>query len=104
MRWASDACSLAVWRAMCILNSDGPAIATYLRRLYGRECAADGCENNGHECDHIVEVADGGGGLWLENFQMLCHDCHVAKTNRSRRARSNRLKGVIELDLGGAHA
>ncbi len=103
IRWATDGCGESVWRAMCILNSDGVAIAYFLRQLVGRECAGCGCDRCSKEVDHIVEVADGGGGLWIENFQLLCHKCHVAKTNRSRRARSNRLKGAIELDFGGAH-
>jgi 5-methylcytosine-specific restriction protein A len=38
------------------------------------------------QADHVVEVADGGGG-GLDNAQTLCVECHAAKTAASRRAR-----------------
>lgn len=31
--------------------------------------------------DHVVPVKLGGGACWLSNYQLLCHDCHVGKTN-----------------------
>lgn len=31
--------------------------------------------------DHIFPVKLGGGGGWLSNYQLLCHKCHVEKTN-----------------------
>jgi 5-methylcytosine-specific restriction endonuclease McrA len=34
------------------------------------------------EVDHIHPVANGGGGRWLENYQLLCTGCHRAKTNQ----------------------
>jgi hypothetical protein len=30
--------------------------------------------------DHIIPVKHGGGGCWLENYQLLCQKCHVVKT------------------------
>lgn len=32
------------------------------------------------QADHIHPVAHGGGGCGLENFQLLCDNCHKAKT------------------------
>jgi 5-methylcytosine-specific restriction enzyme A len=45
------------------------------------------------EADHIVPVADGGGECGLENYRLLCRDCHVQVTGewRRRRITSNEL-------------
>lgn len=51
------------------------------------------------QADHIVEVADGGGGCDLDNIQTLCHWCHAAKSGRSRRARNARRQGQEALAL-----
>jgi len=32
--------------------------------------------------DHIVPVFKGGGGCWLDNYQLLCDDCHKLKTKK----------------------
>jgi len=39
------------------------------------------------EADHVVPVADGGGGCGLENYRLLCRDCHVSVTSAWRRQR-----------------
>lgn len=40
------------------------------------------CNSSKHvKLDHIVPVKFGGGGCWLNNYQLLCHNCHVQKTN-----------------------
>lgn len=36
------------------------------------------------ERDHIVAVAEGGGGCGLDNYQTLCIPCHRAKTGAMR--------------------
>ena len=98
-RWCSDGCGTAAFRAMNILHADGPAIAFYLGRIFGRKCA--NCERSkgvSFEADHIIEVADGGGGRWLHNYQLLCHDCHVTKTTASRRARTRTRRGILEME------
>ena len=39
------------------------------------------------EADHIVPVADGGGECGLENYRLLCRDCHRAVTSQWRKTR-----------------
>lgn len=34
------------------------------------------------DCDHVVEVVNGGGQCGLENLQTLCQPCHKAKTKQ----------------------
>ena len=79
-RWATNECArfaAEVWR---IIDGQTPHIAAYLRRYYGYSCAACGVTNS-LKVDHIIPVKHGGGGSWLNNFQLLCHSCHVIKTN-----------------------
>jgi 5-methylcytosine-specific restriction endonuclease McrA len=39
------------------------------------------------EADHIIPVADGGGECGLENYRLLCRDCHVKVTIEWRKQR-----------------
>jgi 5-methylcytosine-specific restriction enzyme A len=41
------------------------------------------------EADHIVPVADGGGECGLENYRLLCRQCHVQVTVAWRAQRSS---------------
>lgn len=34
--------------------------------------------------DHIIPVHKGGGGCWLNNYQLLCEECHKIKSNQDR--------------------
>ena len=45
------------------------------------------CGKTADEVDHIKEIWEGGPEFDLDNLQSLCHDCHVAKTNESRKKR-----------------
>ncbi len=45
------------------------------------------CGKTADEVDHIREIWEGGPEFDLDNLQSLCHDCHVAKTNESRKKR-----------------
>lgn len=86
-RWATEDCNARALRTMHVLHADGPTIGYYLEDLHGSQCAE--CEGSGpFDVDHIIEVADGGGGRWLDNYQLLCHECHVKKTAASRRLRA----------------
>lgn len=49
---------------------------------YGNYCVNCGSGNR-VQIDHVIGVAHGGGGCWLNNFEPLCHTCHVDKTNRT---------------------
>ena len=46
------------------------------------------CGNPAEEVDHIQEIWEGGPEFDLANLQSLCHECHVSKTNESRRRRN----------------
>lgn len=35
--------------------------------------------------DHIIPVHQGGGSLWLDNYQFLCIDCHKTKSRNERK-------------------
>lgn len=37
------------------------------------------------ELDHVTPVWKGGGGCWLNNYQLLCNRCHKIKTKEDRR-------------------
>ena len=50
------------------------------------------CGKPAEEVDHIREIWEGGPEFDLDNLQSLCHDCHVAKTNESRRRRDEQGK------------
>ena len=47
-------------------------------------CLRQGYVSEGTECDHILPRAKGGEDE-LSNLQMLCKDCHKAKTARDDR-------------------
>ena len=46
-------------------------------RLYGKTC--NYCGEVGNEVDHVIELAAGGDNS-IENLQVLCKQCHKAKT------------------------
>lgn len=90
-RWATNECSrfaAEVWR---IIDGQTAPIHAYLRRYYGNACATCGTARN-LKVDHIIPVKHGGGGSWLNNFQLLCHQCHVLKTNNDFGWKLNKAK------------
>ncbi|QNF35851.1 HNH endonuclease [Adhaeribacter swui] len=80
-RWATDDCSqfaLAVW---AIIDGQVGKFEYFVAKYNGRKCAV--CRSRRDlKVDHIVPVKHGGGGCWLSNYQLLCHSCHVQKTNK----------------------
>ncbi|CAA9275093.1 MAG: hypothetical protein AVDCRST_MAG95-2977 [uncultured Adhaeribacter sp.] len=79
-RWATDDCAkfaLAVW---AIIDGQAGTFEYYVAKYKGRKCAVCGSRRQ-LKVDHIVPVKHGGGGCWLSNFQLMCHSCHVEKTN-----------------------
>lgn len=92
-RWATQECQLYAVSVRFILAGSTATISRYLRIYYGWNCSKCGCEDKGHDMgcngivswikvDHIIPVKHGGGACWLSNYQLLCHDCHVGKTNK----------------------
>jgi 5-methylcytosine-specific restriction endonuclease McrA len=93
-RWATDSCmrfAQAVWG---IINGHSEIISFYLKLIH-KHWACCNCGEvdkytvykNGvvvsaiHK-DHIVAVKNGGGGCWLDNYQLLCDCCHKEKTKQ----------------------
>ena len=54
------------------------------------------CGKAAEEVDHVKEIWEGGPEFDLDNLQSLCHDCHVAKTNESRRRRDEQADAKTE--------
>jgi hypothetical protein len=79
-RWASKDCSMFATDVWAILSGYRNQINFYLLRLLEYQC--ERCDaTTDLKIDHIIPVKHGGGGCWLDNFQYLCHSCHVQKTN-----------------------
>lgn len=92
-RWATNDCQNYAVAVRFILAGSTATIARYMRLYYGWNCSKCGCNDKGHnmgyngvvswiKIDHIIPVKNGGGACWLSNYQLLCHDCHVGKTNK----------------------
>lgn len=79
--WASTDCSRFAGDIQAIINGHTPTIKKYLMMYHGWSCVKCGVFST-IKMDHIIGVKHGGGGCWLSNFQLLCHTCHVAKTNK----------------------
>ena len=78
-RWATNVCANMPYIITSIIRGDITIIRQYLIARDGY-----GCKNCGDtldlEVDHIKEVCNGGAGLGLYNYQLLCRVCHKAKT------------------------
>jgi 5-methylcytosine-specific restriction endonuclease McrA len=90
-KWARDDCPWFGYAVQGILLGDPVTIKRYLleqRRQQGLplgQCWTCGATSGGLEVDHILAVKLGGGGRWLDNYQLLCPACHQAKTREDRR-------------------
>lgn len=91
-RWANDSCYYFAQSVFGIINGHSEIISSYLRKIYPDwACCKCGltesykefknglCVSSIHK-DHILAVVNGGGGCWLDNYQLLCSDCHKEKT------------------------
>ncbi len=92
-QWATNDCSFFAWDIRNIICGRLDTIQRYMRIYNGWVCSKCGGEDKGHDMgangtvswikiDHIIPVKLGGGGCWLSNYQLLCHDCHIGKTNK----------------------
>jgi HNH endonuclease len=94
-RWATDNCmrfALSVWG---IINGHSETISFYLRLIHKNwtccKCGEmdkysvykNGLVVSAIHKDHIMAVKNGGGGCWLDNYQLLCNCCHKEKTKQS---------------------
>ncbi|MGV3589309.1 MAG: HNH endonuclease [Adhaeribacter sp.] len=80
-RWATNDCTKFATAIWAIIDGQVGTFEYYVAKYQGRKCAV--CRTRRDlKVDHVIPVKYGGGGCWLSNFQMLCHNCHVAKTNK----------------------
>jgi len=99
-RWATKHCSDFAYGVYSILAGIRDVIRFYLSFYHGSKCAQ--CKRTEQEIwnqdieplprehhrktidvfsvDHKFPVMHGGASGWLSNYQLLCHECHVAKT------------------------
>lgn len=90
----------AAWM-ICYPTSEG-RLYNLLKRIRGARCEKCGTENGPFDLDHIVEVNEGGGMCWVDNFQLLCPDkCHKEKTAAysKRRARERRKEKTKQIEI-----
>jgi len=86
-RWATDECSWFGLSVLRILKCDADEIRHWLVVKCGEACAHCGVMGEKLQVDHIIPVHQGGGGRWLDNYQLLCDSCHKVKTKADRAAR-----------------
>ena len=89
-RWASADCTRFATTVWAIIDGQAGAIITFVKKYYGPKCSVCGTRQ-ALKADHIIPVKHGGGGCWLSNFQLLCHSCHVAKTNQDFGWKQNKI-------------
>ncbi len=81
-RWATNDCmSYAQW-VFFILRGDPEPIKTLLKKYHGYNCVSCGKEGfmEGLDLEHTIPVHKGGGGSWLNNYTLMCRECHKKKT------------------------
>ncbi len=81
-RWATKTCAAFAAIIWEIIDGRQATIRKFIK-LYNGSWKCVVC-NSGRQVklDHTVPVKLGGGGCWLNNYQLLCHNCHVIKTNQ----------------------
>jgi len=83
-RWASKACAGFGLEVLYIIKGTAATIRHYLELSRGACCACCWVIGEPLQVDHIVPVSHGGSGRWLDNYQLLCHDCHTEKTQADK--------------------
>ena len=89
-RWASDDCTKFATTVWAIIDGQVGIIVAFVKKYYGSKCSVCGARQT-LKADHIIPVKHGGGGCWLSNFQLLCHSCHVVKTNQDFGWKQNKI-------------
>lgn len=80
-RWATRACAVFAITIWEIIDGRQATIRKFLKMYHsGWKCALCNTPNQ-VRVYHIIPVKHGGGGCWVNNYQLLCHNCHVQKTN-----------------------
>lgn len=93
-RWASDDCMLFAVDVTALIKGDPAITSIYLSILFPNwaccKCGVmekykeykNGLSVSAIHKDHIIPIHKGGGGCWLDNYQLLCDDCHKDKTKK----------------------
>lgn len=79
-RWANNACAAFARTIWEIIDGRQATIKKFVTMYNcGWKCVV--CNSSKQiKLDHVVPVKFGGGGCWLNNYQLLCHSCHIEKT------------------------
>jgi len=100
-RCASSKCSGVFYDVAEMIARQGKTLLLFLAKLRGPKCEL--CNHEPRlmgslEIDHILEVNDGGGMCWIDNYQLLCSNCHKAKTKAYAGIRAERARAAKELE------
>lgn len=80
-KWASKQCSDFAYNVYSIFAGHVKTIRYYMNIYQNGNCNI--CKEklgSYKECDHILPVYKGGGGCWLDNYQLIHKECHLEKT------------------------
>ena len=96
--FSENGCTDPFYRVAEMIANQGEGLRRFLTDLRGCKCEGCGKETRYLEVDHIIEVKNGGGICWIDNYQLLCEDCHKAKTARfaADRATARRIEKKVE--------
>jgi len=100
-RFASSKCATVFYDVAEMIARQGKTLLLFLAKLRGPRCERCGHEPRilgSLEIDHILEVAEGGGMCWIDNYQLLCSNCHKAKTSAYAATRALRARQEKELN------
>jgi 5-methylcytosine-specific restriction endonuclease McrA len=82
--FVDQSCKDVVYRVSEMIANPGRRLTKFICEHVNHSTACQHCQQDQRvselELDHILEVNEGGGMCWLENFQVLCRQCHKAKT------------------------
>lgn len=80
-RWATKDCNKFAYAIYSIFCGHNSHVKHYLKYCFDWNCCVCGSTKQ-INIDHIIPVKHGGGCCWLDNYQLLCHPCHVKKTKK----------------------
>lgn len=81
-----------------LISYPGPHLLQFIREFRGPYC--EHCRTAiATDLDHILEVNEGGGLCWVDNFQILCRPCHKAKTAKYAAKRAARARAAKDVQL-----
>ena len=90
-RFHNSRCADLIYGTAQMIAHQGRDLYKFMAKTFGEKC--NKCDETKRlEIDHIIEVKNGGGMCWIDNFQFLCKSCHARKTAEfaAARAKSNR--------------